>query len=122
MVAGYQADMEAGPNYTGILYEESSRGRSWPSAAKKWSLRQGRPKATSSVPPGGAEDWRPPSSTAIGTNTSSSPRAITWCEFINGNSTVDVVDECEEHRATSGVLALQLHAGPPMTVQVGTSR
>src|SRR5579872_1252048 len=26
VVAGYQADMEAGPNYTGMLYEEKMRG------------------------------------------------------------------------------------------------
>ncbi len=26
VVAGYQADMEAGPNYTGGLYEEKARG------------------------------------------------------------------------------------------------
>src|SRR5579872_6050090 len=26
VVAGYQADMEAGPNYTGMLYEEKGRG------------------------------------------------------------------------------------------------
>ena len=26
VVSGYQADMEAGPNYTGVLYEEKARG------------------------------------------------------------------------------------------------
>jgi hypothetical protein len=31
--------------------------------------------------------------------------------FINGKATVDVVDAC------AGVLALQLHAGQPMTVE-----
>jgi uncharacterized protein (TIGR03067 family) len=37
--------------------------------------------------------------------------------FINGLLTVDVTDECEAKAAKSGVLALQLHAGDPMTVQ-----
>ena len=37
--------------------------------------------------------------------------------FINGKQTVDVTDEYEAKRAKSGVLALQLHAGPPMTAQ-----
>src|SRR5207248_511652 len=37
--------------------------------------------------------------------------------FINGKQFVDVTDDCEEKRAKSGVLALQLHAGPPMMVQ-----
>ena len=37
--------------------------------------------------------------------------------FINGNQTVDVVDEDEKKQVSSGILALQLHAGPPMRVQ-----
>jgi hypothetical protein len=37
--------------------------------------------------------------------------------FINGKLTVDVTDECEAKAVKSGVLALQLHAGPPMTVE-----
>ena len=37
--------------------------------------------------------------------------------FINGKQTVDVVDEQESKAAKSGILALQLHAGDPMTVQ-----
>src|SRR5262249_40584974 len=37
--------------------------------------------------------------------------------FINGKQTVDVTDDCEAKRAMSGVLALQLHRGPPMLVQ-----
>src|SRR5207247_1351662 len=36
--------------------------------------------------------------------------------FINGKPTVDVTDECEAKAAQSGVLALQIHAGQPMTV------
>ena len=37
--------------------------------------------------------------------------------FINGKLTVDVTDEQESKAAKSGILALQLHAGPPMKVQ-----
>ena len=36
---------------------------------------------------------------------------------INGHVMVDVVDEDESVRRSEGVLALQLHAGPPMKVQ-----
>src|SRR5688572_9029829 len=36
---------------------------------------------------------------------------------INGARTVEVIDQCEAKRLTKGVLALQLHAGPPMVVQ-----
>ena len=38
-------------------------------------------------------------------------------QFVNGKQTIDVTDECEAKRAMSGVLALQLHAGPPMMAQ-----
>ena len=36
---------------------------------------------------------------------------------INGLVTVDVTDNQVDKRAMSGILALQLHAGPPMLVQ-----
>src|SRR5262249_20714343 len=37
--------------------------------------------------------------------------------FINGVQTVGVIDETEGKRLTSGILALQLHEGEPMTGQ-----
>jgi hypothetical protein len=36
---------------------------------------------------------------------------------INGVKTVEVTDNCESKRLTRGIIALQLHAGPPMIVQ-----
>ena len=39
-------------------------------------------------------------------------------DFINGKQTIDVTDDREGGKgAKSGILALQLHAGDPMTVQ-----
>jgi hypothetical protein len=37
--------------------------------------------------------------------------------FLNGVQTAEVIDHQEAEREMSGVLALQLHSGPPMTVQ-----
>jgi hypothetical protein len=37
--------------------------------------------------------------------------------FINGVQTVDVTDEDEKHAPKEGILALQIHTGPPMVVQ-----
>ena len=37
--------------------------------------------------------------------------------FLNGVPTAEVIDHQKEEREMSGVLALQLHSGPPMTVQ-----
>jgi hypothetical protein len=36
---------------------------------------------------------------------------------INGHTTIDVTDHESAKARSEGVLALQLHAGPPMTVQ-----
>ncbi len=36
---------------------------------------------------------------------------------IDGQTVVDITDAESAHRATSGVLALQIHSGEPMTVQ-----
>ena len=48
---------------------------------------------------------------------SSSPKGNHLQQFVNGKQTIDVTDEDEAKRAMSGVLALQLHAGPPMMAQ-----
>jgi hypothetical protein len=116
VIGGYQADMEAGPNYTGILYEErmprqvmALRGEKvvWGHDCKK--------QVTGSI--GTAEDiersvkkgdWNQYVIIAQGNHLQ---------QFINGKPTVDVTDGCESLRATNGVLALQLHVGPPFTVQ-----
>ncbi len=37
--------------------------------------------------------------------------------FINNVQTVDVIDNDEKNRAMSGIIALQIHAGPPMIVE-----
>ena len=37
--------------------------------------------------------------------------------FINNRMTIDVIDEQPSKAATEGILALQLHAGPPMLVE-----
>lgn len=118
-VGGYQADIEAGTNYSGILYDEggvaggrgimAARGervRWTPNCQKQVTGRTGDPAAMqAAIRPGDWNDY-----TVIA-------RGHRLQHFINGHQTVDVTDECEAKRLTSGVLALQLHSGPPMTVQ-----
>lgn len=116
VVGGYQADMEAGPNYTGILYEEAmTRGIMAQRGEKVVFDKDGKKQVTGSV--GNAadiqagikrEDWNEYVIIAQGNHLQ---------HFVNGKQTIDVTDECEAKRAMSGVLAVQLHAGPPMTVQ-----
>ena len=116
VVGGYQADMEAGPTYTGILYEErmsrsimAARGEKvlWDKDCKKQVIGSlGTSEELSKFIKRG--DWNDYVIIAQGNHLQ---------QFVNGHETVDVTDDCESKRAMDGVLALQLHAGQPMTAQ-----
>lgn len=112
---GYQADIEAGTNYTGILYEERGRGILALRGEKVTIGADGKKQVTGSVGTAGEiqaaikkEDWNEYTVIAQGN------RLI---HKVNGKITVDVTDEQAAKAAKSGILALQVHAGPPMTVQ-----
>jgi hypothetical protein len=125
VVAGYQADMEAGKTYSGILYEEKRRGilakrgekvvitnvEKDPSNPKSKNFKI---EVTGSVGDSNEieasikkGDWNDYKIVAKGNHLQ---------QWINGHQTIDVTDETMEG-AKSGVLALQLHAGPPMMAQ-----
>jgi hypothetical protein len=115
VVGGYQADMEAGPNYTGILYEERFRGILALRGEKVVWDKAGQKQVGGSV--GNAADieasvkkgqWNDYVIIATGSHLQ---------QFVNGKQTVDVTDDCEAKRALRGIIALQLHVGPPFTVQ-----
>jgi type 1 glutamine amidotransferase len=115
VVGGYQADLEAGKTYTGILYEERGRGILAQRGQKTVVDASGKVNVVGSV--GNAdeiqaaiknEDWNNYVVTAQGNH---------MIHKINGRVTVDVTDEQVDKRAMSGILALQLHAGDPMRIQ-----
>jgi len=116
VVGGYQADMEAGTKYSGILYEERmTRGIMAERGQKVVWDKDCNKQVTGSLGTSEElqaaikkEDWNEYVIIAKGNHLQ---------HLINGKQTVDVTDDCEAKRAMSGVLALQLHAGPPMTVQ-----
>lgn len=121
VVGGYQADMEAGRTYSGILYEERGRGilaqrgqktilKTDPADSKKFKIEVAGSLGSSDEIQAGIKenDWNEYVVIARGNH---------FQHFINGRQTIDVIDEDEPHRAASGILALQLHAGDPMTVQ-----
>jgi uncharacterized protein (TIGR03067 family) len=115
VVGGYQADMEAGPTYTGNLYEERGRG----TLASRGQMVDIEPDGSIRVlgTMGSSEeilalikkgDWNDYDIIARGNHLT---------QIINGRVTVDVTDDQVSKRAMSGVLALQLHTGHPMMVQ-----
>ena len=114
-VGGYQADFDADGTYSGILYEEQGRGivamrgekvvigadgdkRVVGRTAKEEDIREAIKK----------EAWNHYTIIANGN------RLI---QKINGVVTCDVTDEQVDQRRLSGIVALQLHQGPPMLVQ-----
>src|SRR5437660_2641300 len=119
VVGGYQADMEAGKTYSGILYEEQMDGilaQRGQKTVVKTVEGKTRVEVVGSL--GKSEDiqskikdkdWNDYVVIAQGNHLE---------HFINGVPTVDVIDERTGGKAAKeGILALQLHAGDPMTVQ-----
>jgi hypothetical protein len=114
-VNGYQADIDASLGYMGILYEEGGRG-----------ILAGRGKQVEITEDGQKKEI---GKTADEKEIIDSIEKEGWNEYvvtakgnhlvqkINGHTTVDVVDHQSSKAKDSGILALQLHAGPPMTVQ-----
>lgn len=117
IVGGYQADFEAGKTYSGILYEEKGRGILAQRGQKTVIKDEGDKHKVEVVGAVGKsediqagiknEDWNDYVVIAKGNHLQ---------HFINGMPTVDVIDENAAKAAKSGVLALQVHVGPPMTV------
>jgi len=114
VVGGYQGDFEAGPTYSGILYEERGRGI---------LVNRGQ-KVTI-----GADGKKDEAQVSDSKELQASIKKEDWNEYeiiaqgnhlihkINGKVTAELIDNQADKRAFSGILALQLHAGPPMLVQ-----
>lgn len=119
-VSGYQADIEAGPNYTGILYEEQGRGimamrgeaiEFGADGTRTVGLRLGDAAKLQTFIR--RDDWNDYVVVARGTRLT---------HRINGVTVVDVVDRDVARRARAGHLALQLHQGPAMEVRFADLR
>src|SRR5688572_12420736 len=116
VVGGYQGDFEAGKTYSGILYEELGRGI-LAKRGEKVVIKEdtGKPEVVGSL--GKSEDIQKKIKNEDWNDYVIIAKGNHLQHFINGTQTVDVIDEQKSKAAKSGILALQLHAGPPMTVQ-----
>jgi hypothetical protein len=121
VVSGYQADFEAGTTYSGILYEEKGRGilaqRGQATKVVTDPANPGKHKVEVIGSVGdteeiqsviNSEDWNDYTIIANGNQLT---------HIINGRVSVSVIDEDKANSSKSGVLALQVHRGPVMTVQ-----
>lgn len=119
IVGGYQADFEYGPKWSGILYEEKGRGilaKRGEEVVIKQGEKPGKPKIEVTGKTGdpaeiqaaiNKDDWNDYKIVAKGNHVQ---------HYINGKLTADITDETAE-APKSGVIALQMHKGPPMKVQ-----
>jgi hypothetical protein len=114
IVGGYQADIDSETKFTGILYEERGRGILAERGQRVTIDREGKAEKKTFADAAAlqksikTDDWNDYVIEVRG------PRMK---HTINGKLMSQTVDRDRQHRATSGVLALQLHAGPPMTVK-----
>ena len=118
VVSGYQADFDAGGRFSGILYHERGRGVLAQRGQRTVITREGGKHKVTVVQSLGdpadilaairPEQWNDYEIIAKG---------YEFSHTINGKVTAEVVDQDERGRRASGILALQLHAGPPMRIQ-----
>lgn len=115
VAGGYQADIDSGTTYSGINYEERGRGilvtrgkrmEIGPDGMKTEGEAIGESDALQAkINQGEWNDYR---------IVAEGPRLR---HYINGQLMSEVIDHEVEKRAEKGILALQLHAGPPMKVE-----
>jgi hypothetical protein len=116
-IAGYQMELDNGPAKSGFLYEE--RGRKFLAlVGEKVEIdAQQKPRVLGLLAPKKdllanhyykPQDWNDYRIVARGSHLE---------HFINGVQTVDVIDNDAKGRSLEGILALQIHVGPPMLVE-----
>jgi len=113
VAGGYQADMESSGGWTGALYDEQGRG---PLATRgqKTVINEKGEKQSESIGDAAEllavvkkDDWNEYAVIARGPH---------FVEKINGRVMSEAIDN-DAKSLRSGKLALQIHVGPPMTVQ-----
>lgn len=113
-VGGYQADVDAANGFTGIIYGEQFRGFLANRGTKSVIGDDSKPKEERFTPDAElknvhkAGEWN---------NYKIVFKGWTMTNYINGTRTAEVTDNDIKTRRRSGILALQLHAGPPMKIQ-----
>ena len=113
-IAGYQADLEDGPNWSGCLYEQDGRGVVATRGQAVSYDEQGQRTLTTFGDPAEilghvrVHEWNTYTIRAVGSRIELS---------INGTPTSTLVDKDPAHAAREGCLALQLHQGMAMKAQ-----
>jgi hypothetical protein len=117
VVSGYQAEIENKQGKVGFLYEEKGRGYLAKVGEKVETGPDGKPKVIGDLARQDAliaqgyyrmREWNEYRIVARGNHVQ---------HWLNGFQTIDFTDQDAARRALEGLLALQIHAGPPMLVE-----
>jgi hypothetical protein len=114
VVSGYQADIDSKGEYTGMNYEERARAFLAQRGEKVEIAADGKKNAAKIgekdelLKKVKKEDWNDYTIVAKGNHLT---------HIINGVVMSEVIDNQKDKAAKAGVIALQLHQGPPMKVQ-----
>ena len=114
IVGGYQADIDSQKRYTGILYDERGRGILAERGQKVKIARDGTKQVETFADAAELQkvvrpdDWNDYVIEA---------RGDTLSHFVNGELMSETTDSQSEKRSGRGILALQVHTGPPMVVR-----
>lgn len=114
VVGGYQADIEVSNKFTGINYEEKGRGILAQRGQKVTIKEDGTKEIETFGDPEEiakffkSDSWNTYRVVAKGNRLQ---------QYVNEQLTCEVIDKQEDKAADSGVVALQLHVGPPMVVR-----
>jgi hypothetical protein len=116
-VAGYQAEIDNGPGNSGFLYDERGR-RFLALVGEKVEIEAGpKPRIVGQLASRREllarnyylpQQWNDYRIVARGNHLE---------HYLNGIQTVDVIDNDPKGRSLEGILALQIHVGPPMLVE-----
>ena len=119
-IKGYQADFDGQNAHSGIMYGEGFRGILAGRGLKTEVGDDGKPKTLETFADTNelknkikVEDWNSYEIIADG---------YTFTHKINGETMSICVDNDMKRRRDSGVLAIQLHIGPPMQVKIRNLR
>jgi hypothetical protein len=110
IVGGYQFDLHANPLYLAMLYDERGRGILCQHGQRVVTGGEGGPQTIGEleIRPTNLGEWNRYRLVA---------RGAMLRHFVNGNLVAETRDTDKEKRAEKGIIALQLHAGPPMKVE-----
>ena len=112
-IIGYQADIHPAPNYIGMLYDEGGRGI----AAERGQRVTLGPEGAKDVKPLADGAKLEPVDLTKWTTLEITAQGNQLVHKINGEETVEIIDNDPKNAEARGLLALQVHAGPAMKVQ-----